>query len=182
VVAGWVRCSVLHGFPKNDVIIAMEGSLWGTWQLFGRAGDLTGSQAASTLYALPDQHSPSGPKGPVHPPQNAQAAEAHPPTKSTPAVPAAGNRPPWQQGVHWYAMGERGAYLPAATRRHQQPRYGTTRASQSRPRTRFARARVARAFGRFFEISCCRFEISIRRPEAHLARRGTIRTTVSLLI
>jgi hypothetical protein len=28
------------------------------------------------------------------------------------------------------------------------------------------------SFTRFFEISCCRFEISIRRPEAHLAGRG----------
>jgi hypothetical protein len=27
------------------------------------------------------------------------------------------------------------------------------------------------AFTRFFEISCCCFEISIRRPEAHFARR-----------
>jgi hypothetical protein len=39
------------------------------------------------------------------------------------------------------------------------------------PRTRFARARVPRAFTRFFEMSCCRFAISIRRPEAHFARR-----------
>jgi hypothetical protein len=39
-----------------------------------------------------------------------------------------------------------------------------------------------RTFSRFFEISCCRFEISIRRPEAHFARCGPIGTTVSLLL
>jgi hypothetical protein len=38
------------------------------------------------------------------------------------------------------------------------------------------------AFTRFFEISCRRFEISIRRPEAHFARCGPIGTTVSLLL
>jgi hypothetical protein len=38
--------------------------------------------------------------------------------------------------------------------------------------TRFARVRVPRAFRRFFEISYCRFEISIQRPKAHFARRS----------
>jgi hypothetical protein len=36
---------------------------------------------------------------------------------------------------------------------------------------RFARARFPRVFSRFFEFSCCRFEISIRRPEAYFAQR-----------
>jgi hypothetical protein len=38
------------------------------------------------------------------------------------------------------------------------------------------------AFSRFFEISRWRFEISIRRPEAHFGRRGPIWTTASLLL
>jgi hypothetical protein len=46
------------------------------------------------------------------------------------------------------------------------------RRSVQSPRTRFARALVPRAFSRFFGISCRRFEISIRRPEAHFARRS----------
>jgi len=38
------------------------------------------------------------------------------------------------------------------------------------------------AFSRFFEISCCRFDISIRRPEAHFATRADRETTISLLL
>jgi hypothetical protein len=88
----------------------------------------------------------------------------------------------WEQRAHWNAMGEKEGYPPGpATSCCQHASMGRAAcaigpdiASQSPPRTRFARARVPRAFTRFFAISCRRFEISIRRPEAHFARGGSI--------
>jgi hypothetical protein len=86
-------------------------------------------------------------------------------------------------GAHWAAMGiaplgakPRQSRLPAAMRL-----WRAHTAAISSPRTRFARARSRGPFSHFFELTCCRFEISIRRPEAHFAQRGSIGTTVSML-
>jgi hypothetical protein len=47
------------------------------------------------------------------------------------------------------------------------------------PPSRSLRSKLGsrRAFTRLFEVSRCRFEFSIRRPEAHFGRRGSIATT-----
>jgi hypothetical protein len=90
---------------------------------------------------------PLAPKGPVQPRQRLTRRQNH-------------HRSRWQQGVHRYAMGSEetrsyGTQAPGPVARNVQSPSHSLR-SCSAP---------AGSFTRFFEISCRRFEMSIRRPE-----------------
>jgi hypothetical protein len=124
---------------------------------------------------------PARPTGPAHP-----FVSQRPPAKIDPQVPLAVRGASGCNGVRMgqLRMGTQALARSIPAFRRCEPTFGPaertdgTRAftgpdagAFSPPRPHFVRPRVPRAFSRFFEISSCRFEISIRRPEAHFARR-----------